>query len=68
MTNKWTSVTPLPQPLDHTATAAAFDEKLYVVGGGGILIGAICQTNSSSTTLTLTIGQKALTFLALVAL
>lgn len=33
--NKWTTVAPLPQPLDHTAAAAAsFDGKLYVVGGG----------------------------------
>jgi N-acetylneuraminic acid mutarotase len=33
--NKWTTVAPLPQPLDHTAAAAASsDGKLYVVGGG----------------------------------
>ena len=33
--NTWTTVAPLPQPLDHTAAAAAsFDGKLYVVGGG----------------------------------
>ena len=33
--NKWTTVAPLPQPLDHTAaSAASFDGKLYVVGGG----------------------------------
>jgi len=34
--NKWiTTGAPLPQPLDHTAAAAAsFDGKLYVVGGG----------------------------------
>ncbi len=31
--NKWTSVAPLPQPLDHTAVTA-FAGKLYVVGGG----------------------------------
>ena len=34
LANKWTTVSPLPQPLDHTAAAAAsFDGKLYVVGG-----------------------------------
>jgi N-acetylneuraminic acid mutarotase len=33
--NKWTTAAPSPQPLDHTAAAAAsFDGKLYVVGGG----------------------------------
>ncbi len=31
--DNWTSATPLPQPLDHTA-AAAFGGKLYVVEGG----------------------------------
>jgi N-acetylneuraminic acid mutarotase len=31
--DKWTSIAPLPQPLDHT-TAASYDGKLYVVGGG----------------------------------
>jgi N-acetylneuraminic acid mutarotase len=32
--DEWTQVTPLPQPLDHTAAAASSDGKLYVVGGG----------------------------------
>ena len=35
--DKWTQVTSLPQPLDHTTAAAAavsYDGKLYVVGGG----------------------------------
>ena len=33
ITNNWTIVAPLPQPLDHTA-AASYNGKLYVVGGG----------------------------------
>jgi N-acetylneuraminic acid mutarotase len=33
--DRWTTVAPLPQPLDHTAaSAASFDGKLCVVGGG----------------------------------
>ncbi|MDX1372664.1 MAG: kelch repeat-containing protein, partial [Nitrososphaeraceae archaeon] len=31
--SKVATITPLPQPLDHTA-AASYDGKLYVVGGG----------------------------------
>lgn len=35
MLDEWTQVTLLPQPLDHTAAAAAsHDGKLYIVGGG----------------------------------
>lgn len=33
VTNNWSTVAPLPQPLDHTA-AASHNGKLYVVGGG----------------------------------
>jgi N-acetylneuraminic acid mutarotase len=34
VTDKWATAAPLPRPLDHTAAAASFDGKLYVVGGG----------------------------------
>jgi N-acetylneuraminic acid mutarotase len=33
--NKWSSASPLPQPLNHTAAAASYNGKLCVVGGGG---------------------------------
>ena len=42
--DEWTQVTLLPQPLDHTAAAAAaayYDGKLYIVGGGYLNRGAL---------------------------
>ena len=37
LSDKWSSVAPLPQPLDHAAAAASYNGKMYVVGGGGYL-------------------------------
>ena len=34
LSDKWSTVAPLPQPLDQAAAAALYDDKLYVVSGG----------------------------------